>query len=159
MGMKNEQFTVYPAIDMRAGKVVRLIQGNPSRQKTYYQNPSEVARMWIESGASWLHVVNLDGAFGEKGNENKIALEKIIHSVRSGNETMNIQFGGGLRSLSDVEQAINTGVSRVVLGTAAVKSPQLISEAIGKFGENTKSYSSSLISLTLENILSWSFSK
>lgn len=136
MGNHNDQFTIFPAIDLRAGKVVRLIQGDPSRQKTYYQNPGEVARMWIEAGASWLHVVNLDGAFGEKGKQNQSALKRIIHSVRSENEKIDIQFGGGLRSLSDIKQAIDTGVSRVVLGTAAVNSPQLVSEAISKFGED-----------------------
>ena len=129
------QFTIRPAIDLRAGEVVRLIQGDRSRQKTYFQNPGEVAQMWIEAGASWLHVVNLDGAFGENGVENLRALEDIIRSAKNNKRRVNIQFGGGLRAMSDVERAINAGVSRVVLGTAAVKSPQLVSEAINKFGQ------------------------
>jgi phosphoribosylformimino-5-aminoimidazole carboxamide ribotide isomerase len=131
-----DRFTIFPAIDLRAGKVVRLIQGDPSRQKTYYQNPVEVARMWIEAGASWLHVVNLDGAFGEKGKENQLALEQIIHSATHRNEKIDIQFGGGLRTTSDVEKAMHTGVSRVVLGTAAVNSPQLVSQVISKYPGN-----------------------
>jgi len=130
------QFTIFPAIDLRAGKVVRLIQGDPSKQKTYYENPGEVARMWIEAGASWLHVVNLDGAIGEKGKENQIALEQIIYNTRRWNSKIDIQFGGGLRTMSDVEKAIDTGVSRVVLGTVAVNSPELVFEAINKYGEN-----------------------
>jgi phosphoribosylformimino-5-aminoimidazole carboxamide ribotide isomerase len=130
-----DQFTVLPAIDLRAGKVVRLIQGDRSRQKTYYENPGEVAQMWIEAGAIWLHVVNLDGAFGEKGKVNQIALKQIINSVKSWEKNISIQFGGGLRSLSDVEQVIDMGVKRVVLGTAAVNSPKLVSKAIRKFDQ------------------------
>ena len=73
------EFTIYPAIDLRGGKVVRLAQGDPKREKIYSDDPLETARRWKGSGASWLHVVNLDGAFGEDTSANEIALAGIAH--------------------------------------------------------------------------------
>lgn len=121
-------FTVYPAIDLRGGKVVRLKEGDPARMTAYSDDPSEAARRWQEAGASWLHVVNLDGAFGERDHANRKALESILKLGAR------VQFGGGIRSLVALEAALSLGVSRVVLGTIAIENPKVVAEAIQKFG-------------------------
>ncbi len=119
---------IYPAIDLRGGKVVRLKEGDPARMTSYSDDPAEMARRWIGAGASWLHVVNLDGAFGEGDSANRSALESILKlGVR-------VQFGGGMRSLDSVSQALSFGVSRVVLGTIAVEQPDVVAGALKKFG-------------------------
>ncbi len=121
-------FTIYPAIDLRAGKVVRLKEGDPERMTAYSDNPAEMAQKWLSMGATWLHVVNLDGAFGENDNANRSALESILKlDVR-------VQFGGGMRSLDAIEKAIELGVSRVVLGTIAIEEPKIVQDALKKFG-------------------------
>ena len=122
-------FTIFPAIDLRGGKVVRLKEGNPSRMTVYSDDPAETALRWLDAGATWVHVVNLDGAFGVKDEENRLALEAILKSGAQ------IQFGGGLRSLDGVERAIKLGVSRVVLGTIAIEHPELIAAALEIYGE------------------------
>src|SRR5512140_1290465 len=106
-------FTIYPAIDLRGGKVVRLKEGDPRRLTTYSDDPAETARGWLEAGTTWLHVVNLDGAFGESDDANRLALQSILKTKAQ------VQFGGGMRSLAAVEQALEMGVSRVILGTLA----------------------------------------
>jgi phosphoribosylformimino-5-aminoimidazole carboxamide ribotide isomerase len=121
-------FTIYPAIDVRGGKVVRLQEGDPARLTAYSADPAETARRWLNAGASWLHVVNLDGAFGENDHANRAALEAILALGAQ------VQLGGGLRSLDSIEQALNLGVSRVVLGTLAVEQPNVVAEALVKFG-------------------------
>ena len=122
-------FTIFPAIDLRGGKVVRLKEGDPSRMTVYSDEPGETALRWLDAGATWVHVVNLDGAFGVKDEENRLALEAILKSGAQ------IQFGGGLRSLDGVERAIKLGVSRVVLGTIAIEHPELIAAALEIYGE------------------------
>jgi phosphoribosylformimino-5-aminoimidazole carboxamide ribotide isomerase len=127
-------FTVYPAIDLRAGKVVRLKQGDPNRQTIYTDDPAAVARNWIEQGASWLHVVDLSGAFGETAEENQQALEELLKAVGGTGPAVKVQFGGGLRSPADVERLLYLGVSRVILGTMAVSAPDLVQQAVARFG-------------------------
>ncbi|MBL8080884.1 MAG: 1-(5-phosphoribosyl)-5-[(5-phosphoribosylamino)methylideneamino]imidazole-4-carboxamide isomerase [Anaerolineales bacterium] len=121
-------FTIYPAIDLRAGKVVRLREGDPNRMTSYSDDPSETAKKWLSMGAAWLHVVNLDGAFGENDNANRSALKSILTLGA------HVQFGGGMRSLDSIEKAIELGVSRVVLGTIALEQPQVVQDALKKFG-------------------------
>ena len=121
-------FTIYPAIDLRGGKVVRLKEGDPQRMTAYSDDPSETARRWLDAGASWLHVVNLDGAFGKSDEENRAALEAIL---RIGAQ---VQFGGGIRSLRAVEAALSVGVRRVVLGTLAIEQPGVVTDAVMRFG-------------------------
>jgi len=121
-------FTIYPAIDLRGGRVVRLKEGDPTRMTSYSDDPAETARRWLEAGARWLHVVNLDGAFGENDAANRLALETILKL------DARVQFGGGIRSLDAVEHAIELGVSRVVLGTIAIEQPDVVSNALEKFG-------------------------
>lgn len=119
---------VYPAIDLRGGKVVRLRQGDPARQTVYSSDPAATARRWLEAGAHWLHVVNLDGAFGESGDGNLSALEAILSLGAR------VQFGGGLRSLEAIARALDLGVSRVILGTIAVENPSVVAQALARFG-------------------------
>src|SRR5512141_1438309 len=120
-------FTIYPAIDLRGGKVVRLKEGDPARMTSYSDDPAEIAGRWLSMGASWLHVVNLDGAFGESDNANRAALESILkHGAR-------VQFGGGMRSLNAIDAALSLGVSRVILGTIAIESPDVVADAVGRF--------------------------
>ena len=121
-------FTVYPAIDLRGGKVVRLTEGDPARMTAYSDDAAEMARRWLEAGASWLHVVNLDGAFGESDDANRMALESILKLGAR------VQFGGGIRSLNAIEAVLSLGVSRVVLGTIAIENPNVVADAIRKFG-------------------------
>lgn len=121
-------FTVFPAIDLRGGRVVRLAQGDPARQTVYGDDPAAVARRWLAEGAEWLHVVNLDGAFGDADGPNGEALCAI---VAAGGQ---VQFGGGLRDRASMERALSAGVARVVLGTAAVEQPALVAEALAAFG-------------------------
>lgn len=127
-------FAVFPAIDLRAGRVVRLAQGDPGRQTVYSDDPARVARQWLAAGARWLHVVNLDGAFGERDTENRKALRAVLEATTKVGNMPRVQFGGGLRSLDDVEQAISMGVSRAILGTAAIEAPDLVATAVARFG-------------------------
>jgi len=125
-------FTIYPAIDLRGGKVVRLKEGDPARMTAYSDDPAETAKRWLTMGAKWLHVVNLDGAFGDGDVANRHALDSIL-KVASDFET-DVQFGGGLRSLKSLTQILNLGVSRIVLGTIAVEQPGVVTSALKEFG-------------------------
>ena len=114
---------LYPAIDIRDGRTVRLVQGDYERETVYDDDPVVAARRWANEGARWLHVVDLDGArSGEPRNLEQV--RRIVAAV-----DVPIQLGGGLRDSGKVEDAISTGVERVVLGTAAVRDPEL-AEAI-----------------------------
>lgn len=124
-------FTIYPAIDLKVGKVVRLKQGQRMKSKTFNLSPQAAARTWIAQGAAWIHVVNLDGAFGEDSSPNLAALEKIL-SVSQGKAS--VQFGGGLRSMDGIEQILALGVERIILGTAAVEKPDLLFQTLDKYG-------------------------
>lgn len=127
-------FTVYPAIDLRAGKVVRLKEGDPARMTAYSNDPPQVARHWLESGAGWLHVVNLDGAFGERDSLNRLALQNVLRVAQEFGAQ--VQLGGGARSPKAIEDALAVGVSRVVVGTIAVEDPDMVVQAIQNFGAN-----------------------
>lgn len=118
---------VYPAIDLRGGKVVRLVEGDPERQTIFSENPVETATQWVEQGAQWIHMVNLDGAFGT-ANDNITILEQVATLG------VNVQFGGGLRTLDDIQKTLDLGASRVVIGTMATRNPDSVEEAIERFG-------------------------
>lgn len=129
---------VFPAIDLRRGKCVRLIQGEPGAETIYGEDPLSIAREWVAAGAQWLHIVNLDGAFGgslQSGRKrgelslNLCCLQDIASEV-----DIPIQFGGGVRTLKDVERILDLGVQRVILGTVAVRRPERVSAAIERFG-------------------------
>lgn len=121
-------FTIYPAIDLRGGKVVRLKEGDPARMTSYSDDPAQTARRWLDAGTEWLHVVNLDGAFGESDNANRAALEAILKCGAR------VQFGGGMRSLDAIEDVLNLGVSRAILGTIAIEQPDMVADTLKRFG-------------------------
>jgi phosphoribosylformimino-5-aminoimidazole carboxamide ribotide isomerase len=127
-----KDFILYPAIDLRQGQVVRLKEGDPARLTAYSAEPAETARRWLNMGAGWLHVVNLDGAFGEGDVENRSALHAILELAAEFGAQ--VQFGGGLRSLEAIGGALEAGVRRVVIGTLAVEQPGVLSEALELFG-------------------------
>lgn len=118
---------IYPALDLRGGAVVRLREGDPQRQVKFNSEPLVAARRWIDQGAAWLHVVNLDGAFSE-ANDNLRVLEQV---ARLGTP---VQFGGGLRDREQMQRAIDSGASRIVLGTVALAEPRLVEEAVDRYG-------------------------
>lgn len=115
---------LYPAIDIRDGKCVRLIEGDFSRETVFEEDPSVAARRWVAAGARWLHVVDLDGA-REGKPVNLIAVAAIREAV-----DVPIQLGGGMRSLDDIGTAFEQGVSRVILGTAVLRNPEIVEEAV-----------------------------
>lgn len=121
---------IYPAIDLRGGRVVRLIQGDPSHETVFSDDPLETARRWMEAGSEWLHVVNLDGALSDGG----LNLDMVKSLATTG---LKIQFGGGIRSLDDVERILQEAhAHRVVLGTMVVREPSLAGEAVTRFGSD-----------------------
>lgn len=119
---------IYPAIDLKDGQCVRLVQGKAENKTVYSSEPAEVARRFQQQGASWLHIVDLDGAFSGKP-ANLEAIEAIADAV-----TIPFQVGGGLRSRHDIEQMIKAGASRVIIGTRAVDGPDFIKELLDEFG-------------------------
>jgi len=118
---------VIPAIDLLEGRCVRLYQGDYERSQVFNDNPADVARQWVEQGASCLHVVDLDGAKTGKV-VNRSAIAAILQAV-----SVPIQVGGGLRDRNSVVQLLDLGVQRVILGTVAVEQPQLVAELCQEF--------------------------
>ena len=118
---------VIPAIDLLAGQCVRLYQGDYEQSQVFNENPVDVARQWVEQKASWLHIVDLDGAKTGK-LVNLQAIEAIAQAV-----PVRIQVGGGLRDRASVAQLLNLGVQRVILGTIAVEQPQLVADLCQEF--------------------------
>jgi phosphoribosylformimino-5-aminoimidazole carboxamide ribotide isomerase len=112
---------LYPAIDIRSGRVVRLSQGEATRQTVYGEDPAAVAEAFVAAGARWIHVVDLDRAFEEGDNE--AAVRRVIQRV-SGRAA--IQAGGGFRTLALVRRGLDLGLSRVVVGTAAATEPDFL---------------------------------
>ena len=124
---------IYPAIDLRNGKVVRLKYGDPHQQTTYGDDPVETARRWADAGAQWIHVVNLDGAFGDDAGAAAVNRSLLPALAAVGPK---IQSGGGLRSLVDIEAALSRGAARVVIGTLAIEQPDVLHEAVERFGSD-----------------------
>ena len=112
---------LYPAIDLRGGRVVRLEQGDFARERDYGTDPLDVARQFVADGATWLHIVDLDAAKGDGNNRNVVQ-----HIANELGNSIRIQTGGGVRSVEDAQQLADAGVSRVVMGSAAVREPQLV---------------------------------
>jgi phosphoribosylformimino-5-aminoimidazole carboxamide ribotide isomerase len=117
-----------PAIDIRGGHAVRLVQGDYERELEFDSDPVDAARRWVDGGARWLHVVDLDGA-REGSPRNLHHVERIAKSVR-----VPIELGGGLRDSVAVEEAIDAGAARVVVGTAALTNPELVNALIEAHG-------------------------
>jgi phosphoribosylformimino-5-aminoimidazole carboxamide ribotide isomerase len=118
---------VFPAVDILGGRCVQLIQGR-RETATVFGDPMNCARRWVEAGAEALHVINLDGAFGESGSN----AEKIKEIRRETGIFM--QLGGGIRSVGDARSWLETGVDRVILGTLAVREPGSVSTLSGEVG-------------------------
>src|SRR5687768_144093 len=118
---------VIPAIDLKNGSCVRLVQGRQTDVTVYDANPVEVAKQFARAGARMIHVVDLDGAFKGGVSPNRAVVKDIVAAVN-----VPIEFGGGIRTIDDVQQLCDTGVSRVVLGTVAVESPDLLKKLISR---------------------------
>lgn len=118
---------VIPAIDLKEGKCVRLEQGEMHRDTVFSDNPGEQALVWQQAGAELLHLVDLDGAFAGQP-KNKSAIESIIKSIN-----IPAQLGGGIRDLATIEAYLELGLSRVIIGTAAQRNPELVVEACKRF--------------------------
>ncbi len=120
--------TIYPAIDIKGGRCVRLSQGRADQETRYAENPADVAAAFRAAGSAWVHVVDLDGAF--QGEPQNLAAVQAIAALG-----MKVQLGGGLRTKAAVERALGFGVSRVVIGTRAAESEAFVGELVQAFGE------------------------
>jgi phosphoribosylformimino-5-aminoimidazole carboxamide ribotide isomerase len=118
---------VFPAIDLKAGQVVRLAEGDMARATVYGDDPAAQALLFAEAGSQFLHVVDLDGSFAGRA-ENRVAVEAILAAFPG-----HVQLGGGIRTREAVEGWFDLGVSRVVMGTAALKDPQFVKDMAGEF--------------------------
>jgi phosphoribosylformimino-5-aminoimidazole carboxamide ribotide isomerase len=118
---------VIPAIDLKDGKCVRLEQGLMDKDTVFNDNPGAQARAWQDQGAELLHIVDLDGAFAGEP-KNRSAIEAIVNSI-----TIPSQLGGGIRDIATIEAYLSLGLSRVIIGTAAQRNPELVREACEKF--------------------------
>jgi len=119
---------IFPALDLKEGHCVRLVQGRRDRKTVYSAKPEEVARKFEEDGATWLHVVDLDGAFSGL-TQNLKSIERIAKAVK-----IPFQVGGGLRSQEAVKRILDLGAARVIIGTKAVSAPAFVEELLGEFG-------------------------
>ncbi len=119
---------VIPAIDLRGEQCVRLYQGKYEKEKVYFDDPVKMAKLWRIQNAKVLHVVDLDAAKGRSENN-----REVIHEICSELD-IPVQVGGGIRTMADIDRAIDAGVYRVIIGTAAIQNPDLVSEAIEKHG-------------------------
>ena len=120
---------ILPAIDIKNGQCVRLYQGDYDQVTTYDVDPAKIAQRWQRSGASWLHIVDLDGAAA--GHPVNV---ESIKSIRA-STTLHIELGGGMRRLTDIEHMLDLGIDRVVLGTVALTDRALLMEALARWSE------------------------
>jgi phosphoribosylformimino-5-aminoimidazole carboxamide ribotide isomerase len=121
---------VIPAIDLKNGLCVRLLQGRKSEMTVYNEDPVAVARAFAAAGAEMIHVVDLDGAFNEDESPNRAVVRQIIKAV-----DVPIEFGGGIRTIEDVRQLCDAGVTRVVVGTMAAEQPDMLVKFVDEFPE------------------------
>ena len=118
--------TLYPAIDLKDGQAVRLLRGDFDKLTVYAPDPSAQAKEFVASGCQWIHVVDLDGAVAGE-SQNTVAVQAILETG------VKVQLGGGIRSMQTIDTWLSTGISRIVLGTAALKDPKLVKEAASSF--------------------------
>ena len=120
--MKKNNFTLYPAIDIKNGKCVRLLFGDMEKETIYGENPIDQAQWFVDQGAEWLHIVDLDGAVkGE--NINKLTILKILKKLQN---KVKIQVGGGIRNFQQMDYWLQNSIERVILGTLAIENPDFI---------------------------------
>lgn len=122
-------FTLYPAIDIRGGKCVRLYQGDYAQETVYGESPLEVAKQWVEQGATWLHLVDLDGA---KAGE-PVHVELVCAIAREAG--VPVQIGGGIRREADIARYLEGGVARVIIGTAAIEDKAFVERVLRAYGK------------------------
>ncbi len=120
---------IYPAIDIIDGKAVRLSQGSFDNVTVFNDTPADAAKDWVDAGATYIHIVDLDGA-----RYGKTFVIDIIKDIKS-KYNIKIETGGGVRTMKDIDDRIEAGASRVIIGTAAVKNPELVKEAVEKYGD------------------------
>ncbi len=120
---------IFPAIDIRGGKCVRLFKGDFQQETVFSDSPADMARKWQSQGAEYLHLVDLDGALAGS-SKNLAAIEEILKVV-----DIPTELGGGIRSMEQIDQLLAMGITRVILGSVAVKNPDLVREACTKYGE------------------------
>ncbi|MFP6899702.1 MAG: 1-(5-phosphoribosyl)-5-[(5-phosphoribosylamino)methylideneamino]imidazole-4-carboxamide isomerase, partial [Opitutales bacterium] len=118
---------IFPAIDLRGGRCVRLFQGLADQETVYHENPSAPAALWKDAGSQWIHVVDLDGAFSGK-SANRPAVEEILECG------LKIQLGGGVREIENAATLLEAGVERVVVGTRACREPAFAGQLARQFG-------------------------
>jgi len=122
---------IIPAIDLKAGRCVRLVEGREQSAKVYDRDPVEVACGYKEEGARLIHVVDLDGAFPGTESENLLIIRRIVEQT-----ALPVEAGGGVRSLADIERLLcDVGVRYVIAGTLAVEDPDLVASAVARFGD------------------------
>ena len=127
--MTQKNFTLYPAIDIKNGKCVRLLFGDMNKETIYHDNPLDQALWFVDQGANWLHIVDLDGAVEGK-NVNKNIIKKILKSLQ---DKVKIQIGGGIRNLQNIDFWLQNSVNRVILGTLAIQNQSFIEELDEKY--------------------------
>jgi phosphoribosylformimino-5-aminoimidazole carboxamide ribotide isomerase len=118
---------IFPAIDIRGGRCVRLTEGRFDRETVFADNPVDIVERWTKAGAEYLHVVDLDGALAGTSRNLDAIQNILVHA------NIPVQVGGGIRTLKNMEQLLSLGVTRVILGSVAVKNPALVKEACTKF--------------------------
>lgn len=126
--MKTPKLTLLPAVDIADGKAVRLVQGEAGSE-TSYGDPTDAAADWVRQGAEWIHLVDLDAAFGR--GSNGAALKRVIRAARG----VNVELSGGIRDDASLEQALESGAKRINLGTAALENPEWAANVIAQYGE------------------------
>ncbi len=120
---------IFPAIDIRGGKCVRLFKGDFAQETVFGDKPEEMAAKWQAQGGKFLHLVDLDGALAGK-SQNLDTIKKILAAV-----DIPVELGGGIRTMENIDEVLALGVRRVILGSVAVKNPELVKEACGKYGD------------------------
>lgn len=120
---------IFPAIDIRGGKCVRLLKGDFNKETVFSDSPADMAKKWQAQGAEYLHLVDLDGALAGS-SQNLAAIEEILKVV-----DIPTELGGGIRDMEQIDELLAMGITRVILGSAAVKNPELVREACAKYGE------------------------
>lgn len=131
--MKNTEFQIIPAVDMKGGKCVQLVQGIPGSEMVSLDDPAAAALNWVARGAKTLHLIDLDGAFEGKRKNGQIIEDIVARAKPLGVE---IQIGGGIRSYEDAESLLSAGADRVILSTIAMQNPQIVKEVSESFGKS-----------------------
>jgi phosphoribosylformimino-5-aminoimidazole carboxamide ribotide isomerase len=118
---------VIPAVDILDGKCVRLVRGDPTKSKVYFENPVEAAQLLEDQGAELIHLIDLDAALGS--GQNMETIKNVLENI-----SVKVQIGGGIRTLEKAGALLSLGAYRIIFGTAAVKNPQLVEEAVKQYG-------------------------